>query len=151
VEDIGFLSGKLCFEIRSSGRAKRTASIIEAQPPMPTPAPGRPVRGSRTGEPIMALLDLLGRRWALRVVWELRGEPMSFRELQAACGDISSSVLNDRLAELREAGIVETRDGFGLTTEGRKLIDAYRPLDAWARRWARRTARLGLDTPSGVS
>ena len=31
------------------------------------------VRGSRTGRPIMALLDLLGRRWTLRILWELRG------------------------------------------------------------------------------
>jgi len=37
-----------------------------------TPKPGTRVRGSRTGRPIMALIDLLGRRWALRVVWELR-------------------------------------------------------------------------------
>ena len=55
----------------------------------------------------MALLDLLGRRWSLRVIWELRDGPLSFRETQARCGAISSSVLNDRLAELRAAGIVE--------------------------------------------
>ena len=29
------------------------------------------VRGSRTGRRIMALLDLLGRRWTLRILWEL--------------------------------------------------------------------------------
>ena len=34
---------------------------------MATPKPGTRVRGSRTGKPIMALLDLLGRRWALRI------------------------------------------------------------------------------------
>jgi DNA-binding HxlR family transcriptional regulator len=96
------------------------------------------VRGSRSGEPIMALLDLLGRRWAMRVIWELRGQALSFRELQAACGGVSSSVLNDRLRELREAGIVQTGAGFALTAEGRKLIDAYRPLAAWAGRWAKR-------------
>jgi DNA-binding HxlR family transcriptional regulator len=87
----------------------------------------------------MGLLDLLGRRHALRVIWELRGDPLSFRELQAACGDISSSVLNQRLAELREADIVAAAGrGFELTAEGRKLGEAYAPLDAWARRWAGR-------------
>ena len=40
------------------------------------------VRGSTTGRPIMALLDLLGRRWTLRIVWELREEPKRFRELR---------------------------------------------------------------------
>lgn len=88
----------------------------------------------------MALLDLLGRRWALRVIWELRDGPLSFRQAQVRCGQVSSSVLNDRLAELRAAGIVEAGDdGYALTPEGRKLLEAYRPLDAWARRWAERT------------
>ena len=68
---------------------------------------GRALRGSRTGRPVMVLLDLLSRRWALRVLWELRDEGgPSFRELQARCGHISSSVLNERLRELRDAGIV---------------------------------------------
>jgi DNA-binding HxlR family transcriptional regulator len=93
----------------------------------------------------MALLDLLGRRWSLRVLWELRdGSAPSFRELQARCGDISSSVLNDRLRELRDAGIVDGERGGGgyrLSREGRALLDALTPLDAWAKRWERRTAR----------
>ncbi len=88
----------------------------------------------------MALLDLLGRRWAMRVIWELREETLTFRELQAACGGISSSVLNERLAELRDAEIVEAADpsGFRLTPHGRELIVAYRPLNDWAEAWARR-------------
>jgi DNA-binding HxlR family transcriptional regulator len=85
----------------------------------------------------MALLDLLGRRWALRIIWELRSGPLSFRALQDACGGISPSVLNTRLTELREAGIVE--EGYALTTEGVRLLDAFGPLDAWAKRWARRS------------
>jgi DNA-binding HxlR family transcriptional regulator len=86
----------------------------------------------------MALLDLLGRRWSMRVIWELREGPMTFRELQTRCGGISSSVLAQRLAELREAGIAG--EGHVLTREGRRLLDAYGPLAAWARRWATRTA-----------
>src|ERR1700761_5051140 len=95
----------------------RSASERKAQGLMTKiPKPGSPVRGSQTGRPIMALLDLLGRRWALRVIWELRDGPLSFRELQTRGGAISSSVLNDRLAELREAGIVETTEaGYRLT------------------------------------
>jgi len=87
----------------------------------------------------MALLDLLGRRWALRVIWELRGQRLTFRELQATCGGISSSVLNDRLSELRAAGIVESGDtGYGLTTEGRRLLEMFSPVEAWAQSWAER-------------
>jgi len=88
----------------------------------------------------MALLDLLGRRWTLRVLWELRSETLNFRELRERCDDMSPSVLNTRLGELREAGIVELcGDGYMLTTEGRELGRALRPLDAWAGRWARRS------------
>src|SRR6201989_774398 len=88
-----------------------------------TPRPGRPVRGSATGRPIMALLDLLGRRWGLRVLWELRSGPVpSFRERQSRCGGVSSSVLADRLTELREAGIVERADdGYRLSARGAEL------------------------------
>jgi DNA-binding HxlR family transcriptional regulator len=92
----------------------------------------------------MALLDLLGRRWALRVLWELRGgESLTFRELQGRCGEVSSSVLNDRLRELREAGIVAAGDsqGYRLTAAGRRLLEALGPLDRWAKDWARSTRR----------
>jgi DNA-binding HxlR family transcriptional regulator len=89
----------------------------------------------------MALLDLLGRRWTLRIGWELRdGSALSFRELQGRCDSMSASVLAERLAELREAVIVELEDGgYKLTGPGRELVEALIPLDAWARRWARRS------------
>jgi DNA-binding HxlR family transcriptional regulator len=108
------------------------------------PLPGRAVRGSRTGRPVMALLDLLGRRWVLRILWELRDEPAeSFRDLQARCGNISSSVLNERLRELREAGIVKAREpgGYELTEQGRTLLQALGSLDEWAGRWQRAGTR----------
>ncbi len=108
-----------------------------------SPLPGRPVRGSRSGRPAMALLDLLGRRWALRILWELRdGSAPTFRQLQSRCGDISSSVLNDRLRELRDADIIARGSGGGytLTHEGQSLLRALAPLDAWAKRWAERAA-----------
>ncbi len=105
---------------------------------MNTPRPGRAVRGSKSGRPIMAAFDLLGRRWALRVVWELRSEAHTFRSLQAACADVSPAVLNTRLRELREAQLIERTDaGYALTKLGRQLIEALAPLDAWARRWGR--------------
>lgn len=91
----------------------------------------------------MALFDLLGRRWALRVLWELRERALTFRELQSRCEGMSSSVLNERLLELREAGIVASGDGEGyrLTREGVALVQALEPLQAWARHWDKRTQR----------
>jgi DNA-binding HxlR family transcriptional regulator len=109
------------------------------------PVPGRPVRGSRTGRPIMALFDLLGRRWALRLLWELREGGASFRVLRARCDGMSPSVLNQRLAELRAAGVVRHGDGEGyaLTDEGRELLRALVPLSRWAKRWATRDPVAG--------
>lgn len=107
-----------------------------------TPIPGRPVRGSRTGRPIMALIDLLGRRWALRVIWELRETRLTFRALQDACGGVSPTVLNQRLKELRESllvDLVET-DGYGLTPLGNQLRQDLQPLVEWSKRWARATS-----------
>jgi DNA-binding HxlR family transcriptional regulator len=86
----------------------------------------------------MAAFDLLGRRWLLRVLWELRSGAHTFRSLQAACERISPAVLNTRLRELREAQLVERSDeGYALTQLGRRLIEALAPLDAWAKRWSR--------------
>ncbi len=107
---------------------------------MPPPRPGAPVRGSRTGRPIMALFDLLGRRWTLRVLWELRDGPETFRSLRARCAEMSPSVLNTRLRELRSAGIVapESDGGYALTKHGLELRGALKPLDDWAKAWSRR-------------
>jgi len=88
----------------------------------------------------MAALDLLGRRWALRILWELRDGAVGARALRERCDTMSSSVLYERLGELTDAGLV-TRDPDGdytLTELGASLGEALRPLDAWARRWAAR-------------
>jgi DNA-binding HxlR family transcriptional regulator len=90
----------------------------------------------------MAALDLLGRRWALRILWEMRSAPLGFRELQGRCDSMSASVLSQRLAELAEADIVESgKDGWGLTGEGERLLGTLGELDGWAKRWARRSSR----------
>ena len=102
----------------------------------------RKVRGSRTGRPIMVALDLLGRRSALRILWELRaGQPMTFRLLQQAAGT-NPSLLNTRLAELRAAGLLDHQgDGYFLTTIGQELLSALRPFADWATRWGASIAK----------
>ncbi|UQD72268.1 helix-turn-helix transcriptional regulator [Bradyrhizobium japonicum] len=99
----------------------------------------RTVRGSRTGRPIMALLDLLGRRWSLRILWELRDQALTSRALRTACDEASPTVLQARLTELRDAGFVELGDGGGyrLTALGRELCETFMPLHRFAERWKR--------------
>jgi DNA-binding HxlR family transcriptional regulator len=85
----------------------------------------------------MAAFDLLGRRGALRILWELRGEQaLTFRELSAAA-ELSPATLNSRLRELRVAGLVEADAGYALTKLGRALLPALEPLNGWAARWAK--------------
>jgi DNA-binding HxlR family transcriptional regulator len=87
----------------------------------------------------MRLLDLLGRRWVMRVIWELRGDALGFRDLQSACGDMSPSVLNHRLAELQDAQIVQAgKDGrYLLSARGKQLLKLFAPLNRWAQIWAK--------------
>jgi len=100
------------------------------------PLPGKPVRGSTTGRPVMAALDLVGRRGALRIVWELRdGAVLTFRALQAAA-ELPPGTLNARLAELRAADVVSAEAGYRLTPRGAALIEALASLMTWSQAWA---------------
>ena len=83
--------------------------------------------------PMPAALDLLGRRWALRLVWELRRDAVSFSELRSRVR-ISPSVLSTRLGELSEAGVLE-RDAsrrYTLTGRGRELARLLYEINRWA-------------------
>ena len=102
----------------------------------------RRVRGSTSGRPIMVLLDLFGRRWSLRIVWELRDQPLTSRALRTACDQASPTVLQARLSELRQAGFVELvpGDGYRLTALGRDLLENFLPLHRFAERWSKLNA-----------
>lgn len=107
-----------------------------------TPVPGVAVRGSEAGRPIMAAMDLLGRRWALRILWELRGGPLGARAILARCDGLSSSVLYTRLRELADAALITRNDDEAsvLTPLGRSLGAALEPLDRWSVGWQRALA-----------
>jgi len=94
------------------------------------------VRGSQSGRPIMRLLDVLGKRWSLRIVWELRAGRMTFRELRMNCDDVSPTSLNLRLKELRALNLIDhNEDGFGYTTWGRELSEHLLSLNEWSVGW----------------
>ena len=104
---------------------------------MSLPMPGEQVRGSKTGKPIMALLDLLGRTWALGIVWQLSHDNATFRELQQRCEQISPSLLNTRLKELKALELLEsTPNGYQLTVTGQELFSIIAPLEKWSLQWA---------------
>jgi DNA-binding HxlR family transcriptional regulator len=110
---------------------------------MTTPKPVRAERGwQHTGGAVVALFDLLGRRWALRILWELGQSPLSSRALSARCGGVSPTVLHRRLKELRDASLVNhaERRGYTLSLLGVGLLRNLQPLKGWAGRWARRSS-----------
>jgi DNA-binding HxlR family transcriptional regulator len=88
---------------------------------------------------MLALFDLLGRRWALRILWELRLEPAPFLELQRRCDSMSMSVLTQRLGELKDARlIIKDPDGrYTLTEHGDRLLSRLDGIDEWTQEWAR--------------
>jgi DNA-binding HxlR family transcriptional regulator len=96
------------------------------------------VRGSTTGRPLMAALDLLGRRWSLRLLWELQEGPLGARAILARCAGLSSSVLYRRIRELEAAGLVAkgADDAYGLTAIGGEIGETIAPLNSWSKRWA---------------
>ena len=105
---------------------------------MTTPIPGQKVRGSKSGQPIMAIFDLLGKRWALGIIWQLNNDTLTFRQLQDRCDTISPGVLNTRIKELREADIIERSiDGYQLTKRGNDLREALTPIGNWSTTWAK--------------
>lgn len=97
--------------------------------PGTTPAPTRPA--------LAEIVELLSSKWTMRIIWELRGAPLTFRALQQACGGVSPTVLNRRLKRLGEEGLVvrDPAGGYTLTPLAAELLQIYQPLAAWAQRW----------------
>jgi DNA-binding HxlR family transcriptional regulator len=83
---------------------------------------------------------VLGKRWNGLVLGSLSGGPAGFRQLSRAIGNVSDSVLSDRLAELTGSGLVvrHVEEGppvavtYALTASGRALIPALEQAAAWA-------------------
>lgn len=110
-----------------------------ASHPAPTiaPRPGSPVRGSKSGKPIMALFDLLGRSWSMGIIWQLSQAPMTFRALQQACEMVSPTVLNKRLKELAASDLImRSEAGYQLTQQGHQLFALIEPFGKWSDQWA---------------
>lgn len=83
----------------------------------------------------MIVLDVLGRRGSLRILWELRDTPLTFRALQDAC-ETNPGSLNTRLKDLRELGIVDHENGgYRLSDSGRDLLETLESLRAWSEKW----------------
>lgn len=109
---------------------------------MTTPQPKQPVRGSQSGVAIMAVFDLLGQKWNMRILWELRSGPLSFRALQDNCDGMSPSVLNTRIKRLTDTKLINKTDGgYQLTDLGESLMTTLDPLRDWSSLWEKKLSQ----------
>jgi DNA-binding HxlR family transcriptional regulator len=96
-------------------------------------------RDSMTDRQLAELFELLGRRWTLRILWELRSRTLAFNDLRRAVGGMSQSVLVTRLTELFGAGLIaDVPGGYRLTSRGDSLVAQLQPVSDWASRWGER-------------
>lgn len=89
--------------------------------------------------PVAHALDMIGDRWALLVVRELRLGPRRYADLQAALPGLGPSVLAQRLRELEAVGVLRRRDlpspaavrVYELTEWGEGLEPVFEALAGW--------------------
>ncbi len=86
---------------------------------------------------MLAIMELLGQRWVLRVIWELEPGALGFLELRRRMGNCSSSMLSERLQQLVAAGLVVKNDtgAWELTVAGAALGQALSGLWDWSESW----------------
>lgn len=99
-----------------------------------------------TSPAIYEIVELLSKKWVMRIIWELRVHPLTFRELQSACEQVSPTVLNNRLKLLKDSQLVEAdpERGYRLTELGHSLLEVYKPLGQWAETWRAQRSRSRL-------
>lgn len=118
---------------RARGRGPSPAATATSTSATSTSATSSPA----LPDPLRDLVDLLSRKHALALFWELRGPAQAFRVLTRRVGAAEAHV-SQRLRELREAGLVEVDEGgdYRLTSEGRRLLDLLEGLESYAEGWA---------------
>ena len=116
-------------------------AVLPEQRAVPIPRSSQIVRSD--DQAMLALLELLSRRWAMRVLWELRDGRLGFRVLQRRCDYMSSSVLTQRVNDLRANGLVDVdpNGSWALSRHGDDVIGILSPLSPWAKRWAKRATK----------
>jgi len=106
--------------------------------------------------PVAHSLDIVGDRWALLVVRELRLGPKRFSDLQASLPRAGPNVLAARLRELAETGVLVRRrlpppagtPVYQLTEWGAELEPVFEALARWGMRSpvVKREGRLSADS-----
>jgi DNA-binding HxlR family transcriptional regulator len=92
--------------------------------------------------PVAATLDIVGDKWSLLLVRDMRDGKRTYGEFAASAEAIPTNILANRLRRLEDAGIVvreayqehPPRYAYLLTEKGRDLGDVVRALVRWGKK-----------------
>ena len=85
-------------------------------------------------------MDLVGGKWKMVILWQLRNGTERFSELKRRLGGITQKMLTQQLRELEEMkiinrkvyAVVPPKVEYSLAEEGQKLIPALEALCQWS-------------------
>jgi DNA-binding HxlR family transcriptional regulator len=94
-------------------------------------------------EKIERVYQLISKKWITLIIHVLLDGPKRFGEIHSIIPDLSKRMLNERLKELEECGIVlrnviterPIRIEYSLTTKGTELGKALNMVEEWAEKW----------------
>lgn len=123
----------------------RSATVQgERQAPRRHPqSEGAPLIEEDDCQRVLAVMDVIGRRWSSGVLLALGQGAERFTEIQGRVNGLSARLLAVRLRELEAAGLVDrvvtpstpVSVRYALTARGRELLVAFQPLARYAQRW----------------
>ena len=87
--------------------------------------------------------QIIGKKWINLIIHTLMEEPKRFSEIQAFIPDLSKRMLNERIKELEDAGIIlrnvitdrPIRTEYSLSPMGAELGKALQGVEDWAEKW----------------
>ena len=90
--------------------------------------------------PIERGMRLIGGKWKGSILWHLKDGPVRFNDLTRQLGGASKKMVNQRLKEMEEMGLLERRVlstrpiavAYEITDFGRSALDVLDQLRAWS-------------------
>ncbi len=90
--------------------------------------------------PIERGMRMIGGKWKGSILWHLKDGPVRFNDLARQLGGASTKMVNQRLKEMEEIGLLERRVlstrpiavAYEMTDFGRSALDVLDQLRAWS-------------------
>ncbi len=90
--------------------------------------------------PIERGMRMIGGKWKGSILWHLKDGPVRFNDLARQLGGASKKMVNQRLKEMEEIGLLERRVlstrpiavAYEITDFGRSALDVLDQLRAWS-------------------